>query len=144
MKDRKVISELNAIIKQLDSNTILKIPQKLIETLEENATFPVEYIKPDIPLEELKLEEETKEILAIIAYYYFCTEPERKEWDKQLEKNEELYQNYLRQKYDVNDLLKKEVESTKEDILDKQEMIIYQESFFTKVINKIKQWLLKK
>lgn len=55
-----------------------------------------------------------------------------------LKKNEEEYQNKLRDKYNPDNLFKRYKEE-KNRIQDNVEMVVYKESLFKKIINKIKQ-----
>ncbi len=143
--NKKAISELNIILKQLDENSYRKIPKKLLNEIEKNAFIDVSYIKPEIPLEELNLEEETKEMLAVISYQYFCTEEERNIWQKELEENEKKYQEKLKEKYNPENLFKKIELSEKpnlENIKTKEQasLVEYKEPFFKKIWNFIKKF----
>lgn len=146
IENKKAFSEVNAILKQLDNKVLQKVPSKILTELEKNAIIPVEYIKPDIPLEKLKLEEETRELLAVISYSYFCTEEEKKEWEKLLTQNEQIYQQELSRKYNINNLFKTETQKIQEEVLKESknkslEMIEYKESFLKKIIKNLKKYL---
>ena len=84
--NKKAVSEVN------------KIPKNLLDEIEKNSTVNVDYIEPNISLEDLNLEEETKEMLVVIAYNYFCNDKERKDWNKELKENEVKYQDKIREK----------------------------------------------
>ena len=105
----------------------------------------VSYIKPEIALENLNLEEETKEMLAVISYQYFCTEDERKIWQKELEENEKKYQEELNKKYNPENLFKKEELQQEQNlenipITNQNSLIEYKEPFFRKLWNWIKNF----
>ena len=93
-----------------------------------------------ISLEELNLEEETKEMLAVISYQYFCTEEERNIWQKELEENEKKYQEKLKEKYNPENLFKKIELSEKPDLentktKEQASLVEYKEPFFKKIWN---------
>lgn len=139
----KAISELNAILKQLNKVSYNKIPKELLTEIEKNATVDVSYIKSSIPLEELNLEQETKEMLAVISYQYFCDEEERKTWQKELQENEKKYQETLREKYNPEELFKDtkfEKDQSSQNIAKENALIEYKEPFFTKLWNFIKKF----
>ena len=146
-QNSKAISEVNAILKQLNHTSLNKIPEKLLDEFEKNATVNVDYINSNIPLEELELQEETKEIIAVISYTYFCNEEERKQWNIELVENERKYQEKLQKKYNPDNIFEN-VDVKNEDIETKSDKEIslmeYQESFFNKIWNKIKYFFSKK
>lgn len=90
-KNNKAISEVYEILCQLDKKSLQKIPSDLLENLKANAGYDVSYIKPEIPLEELDLEPETKDILAVISYECFCDDKEKEKWSKIFLENERKY-----------------------------------------------------
>lgn len=136
--NKKAISEVNQILNQLNEDSLKKIPQKLLEEIQKNATIQVDYIKPEVALEDINLEKETKEMLAVISYQYFCNEKERKIWQKELEENERNYQEQLREKYNPDKLFdeKDSIEWLKEE----NALVEYKEPFFKKIWNLIKKF----
>lgn len=86
--NKKAISEVNRILHQLPDTSLNKIPKQFLDLINENSTEEVDYIESTIPLENLPLEDETKEMLAVICYSYFCDKDERKQWEKELSENE--------------------------------------------------------
>lgn len=141
-ENNKAISEVNKILKQLNEDSLNKIPKKLLDEIEKNATINIEYIRPDIALEDLDLEEETKEILAVISYNYFCDEEERKIWNQELKENEQRYQEELRKKYSPDNIFKNSKKEVSECIETKEEnsLVEYKEPFFKKIWNIIKKF----
>lgn len=142
MVDDKVFSEVYTILNQLEEESLKKIPQKILNQIEENATVEINYIDKNKPLEEMNLMDTTKEFLAVISYYYFCDEEERKKWNDTLNENEIKYQEKLKEKYNPEKIFK-----TKESSLDKEfenkaelNLVKYEEKFILRLINKIKQF----
>lgn len=143
--NKKAVSELNIILKQLEENSYRKIPKKLLDEIEKNACLDVSYIKPENSLEDLNLEKETKEMLAVISYQYFCTDEERKDWQKELEENEKKYQEELKEKYNPENLFKNVEfpEKRNSETIERKEetsLVEYKEPFFKKLWNFIKKF----
>jgi len=91
LKNKKAISEVYAILNQLSETSLQKVPSILLQKLKDNSGYDVSYIKPEIPLEQLDLEPETKDILAIIAYQCFCDDEEKEKWSQFFVENEMQY-----------------------------------------------------
>ena len=91
LKNKKAISEVYAILNQLSETSLQKVPSILLQKLKDNSGYDVSYIKPEIPLEQLDLEPETKDILAIIGYQCFCDVEEKEKWSQVFVENEMQY-----------------------------------------------------
>ena len=134
----------------LDHTTIEKvslIPTKFINYLKENAAKDykanLDYSKP---INEMDIKIETKGILGTICRNWWWNTEEKQEYARLIKEKELKQQEELREKYnpDVFKDLRAKREQTIEII--KQEniadntvsMVEYKESFFTKIINKIK------
>lgn len=134
----KAMSEVYAILNQLDDSYLMKIPRDLWYVIEENATVDVSYINDSEPLENFNLERETQKILAVISYNYFCTPEEREEWNQVLEENEQRYQDELMKKYNVDNIFDNSNKVIEEDNSEENQALIeYEESFIQKVWNRI-------
>lgn len=150
MIEAKVFSEVYTILTQLKDESVKKIPEKVLKQIKENATIEIDYINQNIPLEDIKLQEETKEILAIISYYYFCDDEERKKWDEVLSENERKYQEELKRIYNPEDIFKKKEETSdkqnEEQKSDDKEVALveYKQNFIVRLINKLKEFFRKK
>lgn len=140
--NKKAISEVNKILNQLNEDSLKKIPQKLLEEIQKNATIQVDYIEPGVALEELNLEKETKEMLAVISYNYFCDDEERKNWNKELQENEQKYQEQLRKRYNPDSIFNnKEIEKSDDECVKEENSLVeYKEAFFRKIWNMIKKF----
>lgn len=165
LQDKRAISEVNEILSQLDNDALEKIPKKLLDSFKENAGVDVSYIKRDIPLEDLNLQPETKEILAVISFNYLCDEEEKEYWNQKFKENEIKYQEELRKKYSVDNLFGNENDDKKDNInietnnigdksktdidnnlnpaenIENVALVEYKESFLKKMINKLKNLL---
>lgn len=112
---KKAYSEIYEILQLLGSEFVDKIPNEFIEFIDkekDNDYYP--NIKKDIPLEEQNLLEDTINILAMLKLDYWCeNESEKEELRNILIENERIYQEDLREKYNLNNILKrKEIENS--------------------------------
>lgn len=138
----EVIYYLNGI-KQED---IDKIPKKFIQYLNENASKEYkcnfDYNKP---LKELNLLDETRGIIGMICYNYWCvTEKQKEQYLKRLSQNEQQYQKKLDEKYNPDNIFENKILDFIENTTNPTEIIEYKESIFKKLINKIKSIFSKK
>lgn len=110
VKNANAISEVLHYLKGINQTDIDKLPNKLMNFLEENASkdyiCDFDYTKP---LSELDLLDETKGLLGLICLNYWCeTEEEKAEFTRKLNENEDQYQKELREKYNPDDIFKKD------------------------------------
>lgn len=138
----EVIYYLNGI-KQED---IDKIPKKFIQYLNENASKEYkcnfDYNKP---LKELNLLDETRGIIGMICYNYWCvTEKQKEQYLKRLSQNEQQYQKILNEKYNLDNIFENKKLDFIENTTKLTEITEYKESIFKKLINKIKSIFSKK
>lgn len=138
----EVIYYLNGI-KQED---IDKIPKKFIQYLNENASKEYkcnfDYNKP---LKELNLLDETRGIIGMICYNYWCvTEKQKEQYLKRLSQNEQQYQKILNEKYNPDNIFENKKLDFIENTTTPTEITEYKESIFKKLINKIKSIFSKK
>ena len=138
----EVIYYLNGI-KQED---IDKIPKKFIQYLNENASKEYkcnfDYNKP---LKELNLLDETRGIIGMICYNYWCvTEKQKEQYLKRLSQNEQQYQKILNEKYNPDNIFENKKLDFIENTTNPTEITEYKESIFKKLINKIKSIFSKK
>ena len=103
------MAEVLWYLKGIKEDDINKIPKDIIKFLKENASK--EYICTfdyNKPLNELNLLDDTRGIIGILCYKYWCTTKEQKEmYLKKLNSNEKNYQIKINEKYNQNDLYKR-------------------------------------
>ena len=130
--------QISEILKYVDDSLKNKIPEKFINYIESNKSKNYNWeIDTTLPLEQQELLQPTKEILTIIYRNYICNDNEKKELDKILNENEIKYQNELREKYNPDDIFK--IKRKNEQIENETtELVVYKESFFKKILSKIK------
>lgn len=144
-----IMSEVLDVLNRFDEEDIKKIPKKLIECLKENSDKNyinnIDYTKP---IKELKLHDETIYILDMICFNYWCeNDLQKKEFLYQLNKNEQRYQEELREKYNPDNLFKNlnnSSEKIQDNISTETAMVEYKEkNFIQRLFDKIKNLFRK-
>lgn len=130
---KQTFSDLCVIFKMMPNEIIKAINPKFIEFIKEKCDENYKSnIKPYIPLKEQDISKETQSILALIYESYFATDEEKRQILK--ERNEQI-----NLKYNTDNLFK-----NKGNKIEKHELIIVKkQSFFEKIINKIKLFFHK-
>ena len=142
MNNRKnAYTEVYEILSNLIEEDYQKIPPEVIKAIEENRNKEYEFeLDDDIELKDQNLLTETKAILFNLFRDYLAT-PEQKEKIIKMQ-NEERRKNELKKQqiYD-SDVFKNKEKKSEEKVETKDEnleMIKYRESFFEKILNKIR------
>lgn len=91
----------------------------------------------------MDLKDKTKDIITMIYLEYLCDTDEKKNIKKVLIKNEEKYQEKLRNKYNPDNIFKK-IDTTEKKSSKDFKMIVYKEPFYIKVINYLKKLFHRK
>ena len=149
VRNANAMAEVMYYLKWIKQEDIEKIPKKLMQYLNENASkeykCDFDYNKP---LRELKLLDETRGIIGMICYNYWCiTEKQKEQYLKKLNQNEKKYQEILYEKYNPDNLFKSHKQESvveTQNITNKVAMIRYKESILKKIIRKIKSIFAKK
>ncbi len=149
VKDANAMAEVIYYLKGIRQEDVDKIPKKFIQFLNENASK--EYIcnfDYNRPLKELNILDETRGIIGMICYNYWCVTEQQKElYLNKLSQNEQQYQEILHEKYNLDNLFKNRkqeyVEET-QNIANEVAMVEYRGSTLKKVINKIKYFFIRK
>lgn len=136
------ITETLDVLNHMEKTYTEKIPKKFKEFLEKNKSESyIPNLDHSRKINEMDLKEKTKDILAIIYMNYWCTSEQKLNYTNLLKKNEEKYQERLREKYNPNDLFKNKTQITIQQVKPEQNdsaLIIVKETFFTKFIKKLK------
>lgn len=138
------MAELLHYLKGIKQSDVNKVPNKLIEFFKENASkdynCDFDYTKP---LKEIKLQEETKGLIAMLCLKYWCeTEEQRQQFIAKLNENERKYQEELSEKYNPDNIFKKEEQATVGAISNcskEADIIKFKESIFKRILNIIKK-----
>ena len=133
--------QINEILKYMEPNLKARIPKKFISYFENNKSQEYNWnIDKSLPLEKQDLLPTTKEILAVLYKDFICDDVERVKLEKTLSDNEIKYQEELREKYNPDNIFKDRQKTTEyvETQEENTEIATYKESFFSKIISKIK------
>ena len=141
--NKKAVSEVIDILKHSEIEVTQKIPKKFIEFLTKNSDR--DYI-PDIDYSEENwensIEEDAKVLIALIYRDYIMSEEEKEKVIEEAERQEQK----IREKYNLDNLFKKnskiENEKSQDDTeqeVQKSLLIIKEEKWYERIINKIKE-----
>lgn len=142
IQDKESISEVLEILEYMDNEYVNKISPDFLKFLEENKD--INYIKHIDTTKEIDFQitkRRTKAILGIIFYRFWSDEQEKKEFIKILNENEIKKQEQLSQKYNYDDLFKRNAEIPKEHT---ELTIPTKEKWYKKLINTLKKIFSKK
>lgn len=142
--DVKAFSEVKCILDYLPINYKEKVPKKLLDLI--NSLYDESYkidINPNIELKKQNFSEDTKNFIAVLKYNYWCKSDEEKEnLAKMFKQNEDSYQEYLKEKYNVDNIFKSRESEGK--VSTELPVVIKKENLFVKVINFIKSFFRNK
>ena len=146
VRNANAMAEVIYYLKGIKQEDIDKIPKKFIQYLNENASKEYkcnfDYNKP---LKELNLLDETRGIIGMICYNYWCvTEKQKEQYLKRLSQNEQQYQKKLDEKYNPDNIFENKILDFIENTTNPTEIIEYKESIFKKLKNKLKSIFSKK
>lgn len=143
VETKEIYSEVYQILNLLGTEYTEKLPATLMNMLKEKRAinYNPQYIE-ELPLNEQNIRKETMAIIVLLYLNYWCEdENEVAEINNILKNNEEKYQLELRERYNPDNILKKQKQETKnveEQIANETAMIPYKKSIFARIINKIK------
>ena len=93
---KESISEILDILNYMDQSYIDKIPKKFKEFLEKNKSQSyIPNLDHSLKINEMKLKEKTKDILAVIYMNYWCVSQKKSEYTKLLNENQIKYQSEI-------------------------------------------------
>ncbi|MBE5813553.1 MAG: hypothetical protein E7314_07990 [Clostridiales bacterium] len=142
----KRLVEVDEVLNYLSDEDLLKIPEDIRQAIKENKDK--EYVwKYDVTkeLKDQKLNRDTIIILSYLNMEYLLNEEQKKLMQQIHELNEKKLEEAKAEKYGVEDLFKRNKPQQEEQKETEQEMSLveYKESFFTKLISKIKKIFCK-
>ena len=140
--NKKAVSEVIDVLKHSEIEVTQKIPKKFIEFLTKNSDrdyIPnIDYSKENW---ENSIEEDAKVLIALIYRDYIMSEEEKEKVIEEAERQEQE----IREKYNPDNLFKKnskiENEKSQDDTeqeVQKSLLIIKEEKWYERIINKIK------
>lgn len=140
------IYQINEIIKYMKPTLKARIPKKFIVYFENNKSEDYNWkIDETLPLEKQNLLPTTKEILTVLYKDYICNDVEKVKLEKILNDNEIKYQKKLKEKYNPDNIFNNKTEKVVDKITENENISVstYKESFFSKIISKIKLFFHK-
>ena len=109
--------------------------------MKENCDKTYKYIlSPNARLEECQISRKAYAILVVYFKKYFATEIQKQKLDVILKNNQIAIEKEKREKYGVDNLFKEnKLEQEENKKVEKVEIVPYKESFFKRVLNRIKK-----
>ena len=142
--DVQAFSEVKCILDFLPINYREKLPKKLLNIIDSvyDEKFKIN-INPNIELKNQNFKENTKNIIAVLKYNYWCKDDEEKnELARMFKQNEDKYQENVREKYNSDNIFKNRINTSKNSIIEENECTaiveVKDKSFLRKVFEKIK------
>ena len=146
MNNRKnAYTEVYTILQELNEEEYNKIPPEVIETIEANRDEDYEYeLDDEVELKEQPMLPETKAILFNLFRDYLAT-PEQKAKIIRMQ-NEARQKNELKkqQMYNTDVFASRKNKNFSKPDNETMQVVEYKESFFKKILNKIKSFFIKK
>lgn len=131
---KESITEVMDILKHTKKEDVDKISPSFMKYLQSNvSTTYIPNLDHTYTIDKMQLKRETKVILAIIYRKFWCHQEDKQSFDKILIENEKNYQEEMREKYNPDNIFKKEY--TKDNNM---QLIERKETLINKIINKIK------
>lgn len=136
-------SEVNAILNIMPSNLFNKIPLKFRQMISEyknNSYNP----RIEEPVENFELKDETKIILSLIYRDFLCSNEEKERLKARDAQKLQEEEEQLREKYNPDNIFNNRKTENVETVAEPVAMIEHRESFFSRIINKIKNIFRRK
>ena len=113
----KSYTQILEILKYLPKAEYEMIPKSEIEFFENNKDVNYNYsFNPSIDFKEQNVLRETCSLIILLFKNFFASDIEKQKIDIILEKNEEKYQEELREKYNPDDIFHKKASSVTQDL----------------------------
>ena len=133
--------EVLQVLKYLPEEDYEKIPKKIIQLMEGNCNTNTDFTyNLALPLEKQNISKEAKTILAILYRNCWLQGDEKREFIKEEKEYIDKTEKIKREKYNPDEIFKEKVNN--EDNKDNENHylnVIKEESFFDKIVNKIKK-----
>lgn len=144
MKDlNKRLVEVEAVLERLEDKYKKKIPLEIWEYIKKNKDTTYDfYFDDNKPLENQKLNIDTIAMLTYINMEYLLDEEQKKEMLRLLREDEAFAEEKKKEQYKTEDLFKNRKDNQRaidSNTNNEIAMTKYKESFFKKIINKIKK-----
>lgn len=139
---RQAYSEIHEFLGLLSVEQRNKVPQKLRDLfLKERDDSYIKNINPRISIKDQNLKEETLALIALLNLQYWCEdEAEKQRLRNVYSKNEEVYQEMLREKFNPDNIFKKkDISMEYKEETPYLQMVEYKEPLFKRIVNRILQ-----
>ena len=151
LKYANAFSEVLDIIFNLSEEEYKKIPKEFLQFIEESSNQDYEFVYDSSrTLDEQNVLPETKTIIAIICRDFLVDKEEKEKIIQKDKKEIEKYEIELREKYNPDNIFKNRNENIQKEITEEAQiqsnnnnqlaMVEYKQSFFTKLIQKFKNF----
>lgn len=142
---RQAYAEIDSFIDLLDEYNKNKIPEKLREYFKnEKDEKYIKKINPNQSIQSQNLKEETLALIAMLNLQYWCENEDEKERLKKIyAQNEKKYQDMIQEKYNIDNIFKKneEIIENKQEKKNDMQIVVYKNSTLKRIINKILNFL---
>ena len=143
----KRLVEVEAVLERLEDKYKKKIPSEIWEYIKQNKDTTYDFgFDDNKPLENQKLNIDTIAMLTYINMEYLLDEEQKKEMLRLLREDEAFAEEKKKEQYKTEDLFKNRRDNQREienNTNNEIAMTKYKESFFKKIINKIKKIFLR-
>ena len=132
----KAYVEVLEIISHFSEEDFKKIPKSEIDFYNENKDNEYEFkINPNIDLNEQNISREANAILVALYRDYFATENQKQILEKLLKQNEQKEEEKIREKYNPDDIFKKDKEYSKIENNNEILPIEIEEKWYQKILD---------
>ena len=133
----RVLSEMKEILKYITKDMYNKIPDDIKNIINSYSSEDYEF-KYDCSkdLKEQQISEDTKKFIGYLHYNYWADSESKKRIEDAWKKNEEKYNNIFEKNSEIDKVELKNNE--KSDIQEELSLVEKKESFFKRILNKIK------
>lgn len=142
---RQAYAEIDSFIDLLDEYNKNKIPEKLREYFKnEKDEKYIKKINPNQSIQRQNLKEETLALIAMLNLQYWCENEDEKERLKKIyAQNEKKYQDIIQEKYNIDNIFKKneEIIENKQEQKNDMQIVVYKNSTLKRIIKKILNFL---
>ena len=141
MIDSNVYSEVYEILSYMDKETVMKIPMGILENIKNRRNKDyISKIDPDNIFDPQNVDEKTLEILACIDVNFWMEESKKEELKKKYQNKIKMEELAKKQKYGNYDLFANNDVKLKDNIEEKNELVVKKKfSWFQKILNLFKK-----
>lgn len=141
----KAYVEVLEIISHFSEEDFKKIPKSEIDFYNENKDNEYEFkINPNIDLNEQNISREANAILVALYRDYFATENQKQILEKLLKQNEQKEEEKKREKYNPDDIFKKDKEVSTIENNNEMLPVEIEEKWYQKILDFFKSLFVKK